>query len=253
VRVEKGDALLAAATSVSIKPIQKRFDVFEKSHGAYRKADEKMRVASAALMKQQARVAEADVDQDAAAMELAGALAGDGFSRKNPFEAFGADAPAAVCKMGYTAEAEELLRLEKAVLKRKGLSSASIKAAKKMGAAAKRVLAENAPLEKLQKARSQARGARDALELGWETSFAELKRAARVAEDEGAKGLFGALFERTPKPVRKKKGKGETAPDAKAKAKTSRARGKKAKQGEAAPAPVAAPAPAPTPTSTGTA
>ena len=47
---------------------------------------------------------------------------------------------------------------------------------------------------------------RDALAQAWETAFAGVKRAARAAEDDGAKGLYGVLFERAKAaPKRKKK------------------------------------------------
>src|SRR5262249_27689488 len=121
----------------------------------------------------------------------------DGLPRMNPFKPFGAPAPAALCKMGYGDEAEKLLELTKAVLKKKGLSSNSMAKARKAGAAAKKVLAEIKPIAKLAKTRASATSAREALEQAWETAFAALKRGARAAEDDGAKGLFAALFERT--------------------------------------------------------
>ncbi|MFT3768542.1 MAG: hypothetical protein QM820_24105 [Minicystis sp.] len=203
-RLERGDSVLAAAASVSIKPIQKRFGAFKKIHAAYGAADRKVKGANDAVTVQQQKVAEADVDQDAAVQDLAGGLAGDGLPRVNPFQAFGAPPPAALCKMGYGSEAEAVLALEKAVLKRKGLSAGSRTKAKKAGAAAKKVLAAIKPIANLEKARTNARSAREALEQGWETEFAALKRAARAAEDDGAKGLFAALFERAPKPASKK-------------------------------------------------
>lgn len=47
---------------------------------------------------------------------------------------------------------------------------------------------------------------RDALAQAWETAFAGLKRAARSAEDDGAKRLYGVLFGRAKAaPERKKK------------------------------------------------
>jgi hypothetical protein len=148
-------------------------------------------------------------------MTLAGALAGDGLPRANPFAPLGAPAPAALCRMGYAAEAEKVLDLQKAVLKRKDLSAATKAKAKKAGASAGKLIAAIKPLAALEKARANARSARDALDQAWETAFARLKRAARAADDDGADGLFAALFDRAPKaPAKKKatKAKGEAEP-----------------------------------------
>jgi hypothetical protein len=118
-RVEVGDAIFAAAKSVDIKPIAKRFGDFSKVHAAYRGAAGKVEQANIALGAQQAKIAEADVDQDEAVLDLASALAGDGLPRQNPFKPLGTVAPAQLCKLGFAAEATEVLALEKAVLKRK--------------------------------------------------------------------------------------------------------------------------------------
>jgi hypothetical protein len=198
-RLAAGDSVMAAAKSVSVKAIAKRFDAFKKIHAAYGAADARVKKASEALAKQQALVGEADVEQDAAVLELAQKLSGDGMPRLNPFKPFGAPSPAALCVLGYGDEATEVLALEKAVLKKKGLSHPSIAAAKKMGLTAKKVQKELASIPKLQQARAAAMSGREALEQAWETAFAGLKRAARAAEDDGARGLYAALFERAPK------------------------------------------------------
>ena len=206
-RIAAGDSVLAAASSVSTKPIAARFAAFQKMHLAYAAADAKVKKATAALMQQQAKVGEADADQDVAAMALAGALPADGLPRVNPFKPFGAPAPATLCAMGYGDEAKAVLSLVQAVQKRKDLSKKSRAAAKRLGAAAKKVQATLAPIPKLTQARTDAMSARDALAQAWETAFASLKNAARVAEDDGERGLFAALFERSPKPKSKPKAK----------------------------------------------
>lgn len=233
-RVEAGDSVLAAAKSVSIKPVQKRFAAFQKAHLAYRAADDKARKATESLRAQQARVGEIDVDQDADVMALAVVLPTDGLPRQNPFKPFGVPAPSIVCGMGYADEAEVVLKLEKAVLKRAGLSNASRAAAKKAGQTAKKVKAALAIIPKLEKARADAVSARDALAQGWETAFAALKRAARAAEDDGAKGVHAALFERAPKPKAKKKNaKKPQANDGAAKAKPETSNGADAAKSKA--------------------
>jgi hypothetical protein len=98
-------------------------------------------------------------------------------------------------------------------VQRKGLSSGTYAKAKAAGKAAGNVLVEMKPVAKLEKACADARSARDALTLSWETAFAALKRAARAAEDDGAKGLFGALFERAPKAKKNGKKTAKSADD----------------------------------------
>lgn len=188
--------MIDAAGGVNTEPIQKRLLAFKAIHGQYKRADRAVKKAGLSLSKQQGLVGLADVDQDTAVLALAAALPADGLARLNPFKDFGSPAPAALCSMGYEAEAKQVLALEKAVCKRKGLSDKSIALAKAAGKAAKRVQAALGPIAKLEKARTVAMGRRDALAQAWETAFAGLKRGARAAEDEGATGLFAALFER---------------------------------------------------------
>ncbi|MFS8064842.1 MAG: hypothetical protein ACMG6S_00595 [Byssovorax sp.] len=205
-RIAAGDSVFDAAESVDTKPIAGRLAGFKKVHEAYKAADGGVKKSGEALQRQQARVGEADVTQDGAVLDLAVALPGDGLPRVNPFKPFGAPSPTALQGLGYAEEAKQILALESAVLKRKGLSQGSIAAAKAAGKAALGVQAELAAIPKLEKARTAAMTRRDALAQAWETAFAGLKRAARAAEDDGAKGLYGALFGRakaSPKPKKK--------------------------------------------------
>lgn len=202
-RIEAGNAVLGAGTAVDTTPIANRWATFTKTHAAYVAANDSVQKAADALRLQQQKVAEADVDQDAAIDLLANALPADGLSRQNPFKSFGAPAPAVLKGMGYAKEAEQVLRLEKAVLKEKTLSQRSVDAARGAGDAARKVLTTLKPIAKFEKARTQAMAKRDAMEQAWETAFAALKRGAKAAEDDGHHGLFAALFER---PVTAKKG-----------------------------------------------
>lgn len=211
-RVAAGESVIAAAKSVNIKPIGKRFAAFVKAQAAYAKADALVKKASEALQKQQAKVGEADVLQDESVLALAAALPADGLPRVNPFKPLGAPAPATLCGLGYGDEAKQVLALEKAVLKYKGVSKGAAAAAKVAGKAALAVQGALAGLPKLEKARATAMIQRDALAQGWETAFAGLKRAARAAADEGAPGLYEALFERKDAAPKKAKGKKGAAP-----------------------------------------
>jgi hypothetical protein len=199
-RIAAGDSVLEASKSVDMAPVTRRLAAFKKVHQAYSDADAAVKKATEALQAQQARVGEADVTQDDAVDHLAAGLAGDGLPRMNPFKPFGAPAPAALQKMGYGDEARALTALAGAVPKRRGLSDGTIAAAKAAAKAAAAVEAELGKLPKLEKARTAAMSRRDAFAQAWETAFAGLKRGARAAEDEGAKGLHAALFDRKAPP-----------------------------------------------------
>ncbi len=67
---------------------------------------------------------------------------------------------------------------------------------------------------------------RDALAQAWETAFAGVKRAARAAEDDGAKGLYGVLFERAKAAPKRKK-----APQSPSRSEHPRGGGPAAEQG----------------------
>ncbi len=137
-RIAAGDSVLEAAKSTDTKAVAGRLAGFEKVHASYSAADTVVKKASEALQKQQAKVAEADVTQDEAVLDLANALPGDGLPRLNPFKPFGAPAPTKLQGLGYADEAKAVLALETAVLKHKNLSKGSIAAAKAAGSGAAR-------------------------------------------------------------------------------------------------------------------
>lgn len=196
-RIDTGDHLLEVVSSLGAKrtkPVAERIAAFKAAHEAYKKADDVVGACDAKLRAAQAIVGERDVTQDAAVDELASSLAGDGFPRVNPFKPFHVGAPTAVKKMGYEAEAKVVLDLAAKVKKHKNAGPKSKAAAAECEKAAKAVLAALSPIPKLTQARTAAISRRDALEQPLETAFAALKRGARSAEDDGATGLFDALF-----------------------------------------------------------
>lgn len=83
-RIEAGNAVLGAGVAVDTTPIANRWATFTKMHTAYVAADDSVQKAADALRLKQQKVAEADVDQDAAIELLANALPADGLSRQNP-------------------------------------------------------------------------------------------------------------------------------------------------------------------------
>ncbi len=214
-RLEAGNDVLAAAAghdARSVLLVKSRLAVFAKTHAAFVAADARVGRDDEALRRQQETAGEADVVQDEAVFALAGALAGDGASRTQPFKTFGFEPPSTLVKMGYAAEAKTALRLAKAATKSKSASKRTVTVAKQLEKASLAVLKATAPLESLAEARRASIAKRDSLGLAWETAFAALKRGARAAEDDGGRGLYDALFRVTASRPKSKRATAPTAP-----------------------------------------
>jgi hypothetical protein len=195
-RVAQGDALLEAAAHAATRPVAERLSRFRKLHTSYRGADGAVLRTSLALHRQQAKIGAADDAADSALFALAEALVAEGLPKANPFKPFGALAPEKLADLGYGEEARKVVALSAAVAKRPGMSRRAIAAARAASRAASHVQDELGPMPDLQKRRADAIARRDGIGQLWETALAGLKRRARAAEQEGAKGLYAALFER---------------------------------------------------------
>lgn len=208
-RIEAGSDVLRATKQVSTAPVAKKLAAFKKLHATYVAADKKVKAALGNKAKQERLVGTKDAIQDDDLDALATKLAGDGLPRTNPFKPLGAPAPSELRKVDATVEAEALIKLAGKVEKYPGLSDASRKAGAKMALSARAVLAAAAPLEKLGAKVTKAIADRDALARPWEKAFAVLKRGARTADDDGAQGLYDALFVRgaAKAPAKKKRAK----------------------------------------------
>lgn len=200
-----GDDVIEAAAHIDTSPIKSRFDAFKKTHATYSVAQKKVQVADAPLSAQYEINGELDAALDEAVMRLADALAKEGMPRLNPFRGLSTFAPSTLVRLGYAAEAREVHLLVKKVLAKKGLSKATIAAAKAADAAATQLEATLKKVAPLKKAYDTALTQRDGLIPSWEAAFAKLKAGARFADDEGAVGLFEALFGTTVKPKKPKK------------------------------------------------
>jgi hypothetical protein len=203
-----GQSVLSAAATVDTKRVKARLAAFAKAHAAFVKAADKVVAAEAVRDAAHAEVAEHDVTQDVALDALVLALVGAGASRLSPLKGLSNVAPAELKKLAAAKQAKELLRITAAITKRGGLSPALKRATKAAHDAATAVLKASVSVVPREKLYQESLAARDALSQPWETALAYLKRAARVAEDDGATGLFGALFEaaapQKKKPAKKK-------------------------------------------------
>lgn len=205
-RREVGQRVLAAAAVVDTKPVRARLAEFARSHKAFVTAADKVLAAELVRDAAHAAVAAADVEQDAALEALCTALVTAGAARTTPLKGLSNYAPSNLRELAVAKESKEIVKITAAIVKRGGMSPAlrrATKAASDAAAAVQRTIVSVGPREKLYQ---EAIAARDALSQPWETALAFLKRAAQVAEDGGAKGLFAALFQRTA-PAAKAKGK----------------------------------------------
>ena len=198
-----GEAVLGAAKVLDARPVRARLAGFAKAHQAFVRAADKVAAAEAVRDAAHAAVAAADVAQDGAVDALVLALVAAGAPRMSPLKGLSNLSASDLKDLGTAKEARELQRVAVAIAKRGGATPALRRSAKAAGAAAAAVLKAVASVGPREKLYQESLVARDALSQPWETALAYLKRAARVAEDDGATGLFEALFQRraeAPKP-----------------------------------------------------
>ena len=206
-RIEAGDSLIGAASAVDTGRVKGRLAAFMSAHRALAKGQTAVDKEELTLGTRRAVVAERDVDQDEVVERVVAALIGDGLPRSNPFKSLSTYTPTKLKALAHAAEAKALTAIVTRARKRKDLSAKTLSALNAAEKAAKGVVAALGAVAPAQQKVDAARSRRDAMVQSWETSFAALKRGARAAEDDGAKGLFGALFVSTApakKPAKKK-------------------------------------------------
>jgi hypothetical protein len=204
-RVLVGSGILQRAKTVKLGAVAGRLTAFSRAHKAFVRSEDAVRRAEAKLQQQQARSGEADAVQDLEVERVAGALVGDGYPRKNPFDVMGFPSPSTVKGLERSEEAKVVLKLAAAIKKRKDVSAATLAAAARAEKAARAVLAAVAPIAKLADARTKAIAARDAIEGDWEYRYAGLKLGAKVATTDGDGRVEEALFGTSAAPKRRAK------------------------------------------------
>jgi hypothetical protein len=202
-RVEVGHLVLERSKSTNAKAIKKRLDAFRAAHRAYATANAAVEKAHAAVLAQERKLGAADDAQDQAVERWAQKRIGAGAKRTKPFESIGGPAVGDLCKMAYEREARTIKALAAKDAKHtdKAVRAAALVASK----AADAVLREMKPLATVITARTAAIARREGTGPAWEKTFAQLKRTARNADDDGSAGIFAALFDAPSKPRAKKK------------------------------------------------
>lgn len=204
-RREIGQRVLAAAAVVDTKPVRAQLAAFAKAHAAFVRAADKVSAAELVRDGAHAGVAAADVAQDSAIDGLVLALVAAGAPRLSPLKGLSTYAPSDLKALATTKEAKELQRIVGLVTKQGASTPALRRATKAAGEASAAVLKTVVSVVPRERLYQESLAARDALSQPWETALAYLKRAARVADDGGAAGLFAALFQRTAEAPKKKK------------------------------------------------
>lgn len=196
-RLASGEAVIAAASALDTRPIAAKLAQFRKAHASLSKANAALAAAEQRLVEAQRDVADFDNDQDAAVGALAASLVALGQPRINPFRKLSKYAPARMQQIGYDLEAKALLELSARARKLDGVTDEVQSATREAERCARALLAAVAVAERAAERAAAARDRRDALCQPWETALAGLRRAARAQDQNGASGIFDALFRPT--------------------------------------------------------
>lgn len=194
-RIQFGASVLAAARSIDTQPVKERLQRFAQAQRNYVNVQKKVDTAEAQLTAAQVRIAELDAVQDDAVDTLARTLIHDGQPiGANAFAAFGAPTLGALKRLPFDEEAAAIHQLVAAVLRGKGVSEASTKAAQAADKAASAVEEALGPIGKLEDTVREARRTRDGVGQAWESALAALRRMAQAVAAEGAPDLYARLF-----------------------------------------------------------
>ena len=193
-RIDAGDRVLQAAKTVDARAVKTKLVTFAKVHAAYVAAHKSVVVAEERLSAAEEAVGSADDEQDSLVRLLAAKMIGDGAPKANPLSIFKLPPPSTLVDVRVEVEVKKTKQLAKQAASWKAASPATKAVAAKLGKASVAVTSALAKVPPLAKAHAAAIAKRDALGVPWVTAFAHLKNATRVAEDDGARGLFTALF-----------------------------------------------------------
>lgn len=194
-RLRIGTRVLNAAQVVDTKLVSARLSAFSEAQGKLADAQRKVEQTEEWFEAAKVRLSQVDADCDEAVEVLACELIRDREPRGNPFANLVAESPSAIKVMPPADEVRAVRELVTAVEHRKGLSRATIEAAKRAADAAEKLEAAAGPVEALRAQLDAARQMREVIAREWKQALGGLRRGARAAADEGAPNLYAALFE----------------------------------------------------------
>jgi hypothetical protein len=182
-RLETGAAILAAAQVVDTAPIKSRLAAFTAAHRSYVAAQDKVDAAEADLRTAQTKIDRRELAADEAVEALALALA-----------AFGPLTPSLVKHLTGNEKATAIHQLVAAVQRAKAVSQETREIANAAEEAGRGLETALVPVDQLEASLREVRRQRDTIGRKWETTLAALRRETRSAADDGAPGLYPALF-----------------------------------------------------------
>lgn len=208
-----GRMILAPLQALTSKLIKVALPPFLKAHQALEAADRLVDDAELAVHAASQAVAAADAEQDRATLELASALAGEGFSRVNPFKVFGAMAPSKLVNQGVLVESRTLTALGAAVIAHPSTGPESKRLAAKVERAADQMSKASTAHERCVQERSEAVKARNlTLPAQWRRAFANVKAAVRYADLVEGSEHYRTIFSDVNKAMQAAKKKKKAAP-----------------------------------------
>jgi hypothetical protein len=193
-RLQLGAAILANARVVDTAPVKRRLQGFATAHRNYVAIQNKIQAVDADLHGAMAKAARRGKELDAAVEALALALAIDGHPRAKPFAALGGAAPSDVRQVANQEKPQTVHRLAEAALSSRAAGRTTCEAARAADQAADKLQAAQAAIGPLKATLGELRRQRQTLGQPWNRALAALRREARSAEDDGAVGLYRALF-----------------------------------------------------------
>jgi hypothetical protein len=193
-RLAFGAAILANARVVDTGRIGRRLTAFTTAHRNYAAAQKKLDGAEEALRAAGAQAARCEQEVDAAVEALALAMANDGHSRAKPFAALGAVTPSTVRNAAIGDKPDAVRQLAHAAQQSRAAGRKTCDAARAAEQAADKLQAALIAVGPLELTVTATRSQRDTQGQAWDRTLSILRRDVRSAEDEGAAGLYGALF-----------------------------------------------------------
>jgi len=204
----KGRLIVGPLEAVRSKYSKDARAAFFKAQGELEEADQRVVIADKAVADAGANLTAADDVQDAAALDLAVKLVGDGFNRSNPFKAFDAKSPSELVNLGFVNEAKLLIALAGKVAQHPQVGAEAKKTASEMSAAAEAVRDAAKQQSKALKARSEAFAQRDSsLPEQWQQALTDLRTTLKYSDYVEHTTTYDEVFADVPKSevVKKKK------------------------------------------------
>ncbi len=199
-RVETGKKVLLAAGSVDTSPVAERLAGLVEQQTQYAAALQAVDEAQARVTAAGAELGESSLAVDGALDRLIAALVTDGAAYREPLAAYGTS-PSALKGAGQGEKAAVVTKFLAAVQRDGKRAPAVRKAAAAVAEAVATYEERRLGMAAEEETLGERRAARDLAGDRWDEAFARLKRSVKVAEDDGAAGLYAALFGRASKPT----------------------------------------------------